>query len=83
MFLTAEEVASLTGKVRHTAQARALNIMRINHRVRPDGSLAVLRSHVEEILRGRTPAKAKSPVEPNWEAIHPKTPTPNSHVERS
>ena len=50
MFLTADEVRDLTGKVRNQAQVAALRHMGIEHRVRPDGSVAVLRAHVESSL---------------------------------
>ncbi|MBU3554860.1 DUF4224 domain-containing protein [Polynucleobacter sp. UB-Piko-W3] len=50
MFLTADEVRDLTGKVRNQTQVAALRHMGIEHRVRPDGSVAVLRAHVESSL---------------------------------
>jgi hypothetical protein len=46
MFLTAEEVAKLTGKLRCDAQARQLDAMGINYRRRTDGSLVVLQAHI-------------------------------------
>ncbi|MBS0380141.1 MAG: DUF4224 domain-containing protein [Proteobacteria bacterium] len=47
IVLTEKEVRALTGKTYHKAQARALDSMGIFYRLRPDGSLAVLRVHVE------------------------------------
>jgi hypothetical protein len=61
--LTAGELAELTGKRRPSAQRRALRFMAIDHKLRPDGSLVVLR----EQLSGKD--GLKSPVkrtEPNW-----------------
>lgn len=56
-FLDSTEMAELTGRVRSDAQVRALRHMGIEHRVRPDGKVAVLRSHVEQVL-GVAPARA-------------------------
>jgi hypothetical protein len=52
VFLTPEEVASLTGKQRGDAQRRALNFMGVEYKVRPDGSIAILRAHVERLFGG-------------------------------
>lgn len=70
MFLTDEQVEELTHRTRRDAQVRALRFMGIEHRVRPDGSVAVLRSHVQRILGdGAVAAKAKKEIEPDWSAI--------------
>lgn len=50
MFLTDEEVAQLTGRRRRKLQIEVLRTMGIEHRRRPDGSLAVSRSHVDRIF---------------------------------
>ena len=47
MVLSAAELAQVTGKKRHGAQAKELRALRIPFRVRRDGSLLVLRVHVE------------------------------------
>jgi hypothetical protein len=46
-LLTVDELRELTAKRRSDAQRRSLDYMSIPYLVRPDGSLAVLRSHVE------------------------------------
>lgn len=71
MFLTPEEVAELTGRQRSDAQLRALRFMGIEHRVRPDGSLAVSRAHVEAILGGVVYAakKCKKPIQPDFSMV--------------
>nr|VFK14564.1 MAG: protein of unknown function (DUF4224) [Candidatus Kentron sp. LFY] len=46
-FLNESELRRLTGKVRYTAQIRALRWMGIEHRIRPDGRPIVLRSQVD------------------------------------
>ena len=67
MFLTEEEIADLTKKQRHSAQARVLRGLGVEHKVRPDGSIVVLRMHAERILGERAP-KSKIKV---WEpAFH-------------
>lgn len=50
MFLSPDELRELTGKHRSDAQRRALDRMSMRYGVRPDGTLAVLRSHVERTL---------------------------------
>ena len=50
MFLRTEEIVALTNRRRSAAQVRALRTMGIEHRVRPDGTVAILRSHVEYLL---------------------------------
>lgn len=62
MFLDAAEVVELTGKQRHDAQVRALRFMGIEHRVRPDGSVAVSKAHVEQTL-GVAYSEKKAPKE--------------------
>lgn len=47
LCLTPEEIRDLTAKERPSAQARALDAMGILYRRRPDGTLAVLRAHVQ------------------------------------
>lgn len=70
LFLEPDEVAQLTGKVRRSAQVVALQMMGIEHKVRPDGSIAVLKSHVEKVFGGTTPHKTERKIEPNWSAIN-------------
>lgn len=71
MFLARDELKALTHRTRSDAQVRALRAMGIEHRVRPDGTVAVLRSHVEEVLSGKPRAVAakERKGEPNWDAI--------------
>lgn len=70
LFLTEEEVVSLTNKVRHFAQAKALKFMGIEHKRRPDGSVAVLREHINKKLGGETSARSRQPSDNiNWGAL--------------
>lgn len=71
MFLDRDELIHLTGRTRKDAQVRVLRFMGIEHRLRPDGSVAVLRRHVESLL-GATDSidPEERRVEPNWAAIH-------------
>lgn len=50
LTLTEAELRDLTAKLRRDAQRRALDRMGLRYAVRPDQSLAVLRSHVEHVL---------------------------------
>lgn len=70
MFLTPEEIIEMTDRQQRAAQRAVLNALGIIHKVRPDGSLAVLRTHVEREFGGApTGAKAKAACEPNWDAL--------------
>ena len=70
MFLSKQEIKELTKRIRYTAQTRALCAMGIEHRVRVDGSLAVLRAHVEqEFGSPQKPVRRERQQEPNWDAI--------------
>ena len=69
-FYSYDDLVQLTGKKRHSTQRAELNKLGIVHKVRSDGSLLVLRSHVEQLLGGNaTPAKKPEPV-PNWDAMY-------------
>jgi hypothetical protein len=73
MFLTADELIELTGRRRHDAQALALRSMGIEHRLRPDGTVVVLRAHVEQLLgvvAAREPSSAHGTEEPDWSAMN-------------
>lgn len=67
MFLSREELEKLTGYKNPGAQGRALNTMGIEHKVRPDGAVIVLRSHLEAILGGR--AERAAAPEPDWSGL--------------
>lgn len=68
MFLSPEELIELTGKQQHAAQVRALRSMGIEHKIRPDGSVAVLEEHMKAEM-GIAPAAIKKAKEwvPRWE----------------
>lgn len=69
-FLSFEEVHALTHRKVRSAQVRALKTMGIEHRVRPDGSVAILRAHITKVFDGSTEAKKQTKhAEPNWEAM--------------
>ena len=71
MFLDTEELRELTQRLQRACQVKVLRSMGIEHRCRPDGSLAVLRSHVENLFSGHTNVKAKNiDAEPNWGALN-------------
>ena len=69
-FLSKEEIRSLTNKRPRNAQVRALRTMGIEHRVRPDGSVAVLRAHIFKVFDGESAqTKHTQVIQPNWDAI--------------
>lgn len=61
LTLSPAELADLTEKVKSSAQARELDHMKIPYRVRRDGSLAVLRVHVETLLGAVSVPSARTP----------------------
>lgn len=70
MILTAKELAELTGRTRRSSQIEALRFMGIEHKIRPDGTVAVLKAHIEQTfgMREQKQKQAKI-IEPNWAAI--------------
>ena len=69
-FLSEDEVQALTERKVRPAQVRALKSMGLEHRVRPDGSVAILRAHIFKIFDGDPNARSKQPVvSPNWDAM--------------
>jgi len=66
-FLDGPEVIALTNKKVRPAQVRVLRAMGIEHKVRPDGSVAILRAHITKVFGGVTFAAQQ--ISPNWDAI--------------
>lgn len=54
LFLDSTEIKELTNRRRRDAQVRALKTMGIDHKVRADGSVVVLKSHIDKVLGGIT-----------------------------
>lgn len=70
MFLNDEQLHELTGRQRRDAQVKVLRFMGIEHRVRPDGSVAVLQAHVDKTFGGVADKVSKvKRVEPNWTGV--------------
>lgn len=73
-YLSAKEIKALTRKTWKSSQQKELEHMGILHAVRIDGSLAVLREHVEMYLLRKQPVVHKTRNErvtsPNWEALN-------------
>lgn len=70
MFLSKEELQALTNRVQYAAQVRTLRGMGVQHCVRPDGSVAVMRSHVEALFGVQARNATRAPIEPNWGALY-------------
>lgn len=69
-FLVPEEVVALTNRKVRSAQVKALKAMGIEHKVRPDGSVAILRNHITKIFDGSPENLVKQKVvTPNWDAM--------------
>jgi len=69
IILTDEEVEALTGKKRKPSQSRALSFMGIEHKMRPDGSLVVLRTMVEKILGDVVMTKTRKKSAPDFSMV--------------
>lgn len=71
MFLDNDEIRELTGRVQYRAQAKMLRSLGLTHKIRADGTLLVLRAHVERELGGAPSAAArKREFVPNWSAAN-------------
>jgi hypothetical protein len=68
-FLSEEEVRDLTNRIPKNAQVRALKSMGIEHRIRPDGSVAILRAHIFKVFDGDQAQAKQIAVQPNWDAM--------------
>lgn len=71
-FLQPEEVQNLTDRIRRPAQVKVLRSMGIEHKVRPDGGIAILRAHIAKVFDGNPEAKSRKHQQsfsPNWLAI--------------
>jgi len=70
MFLTQDELKGLTSRIRRDAQIKELRHMGIEHRVRSDGTVAVLKAHVEKEFAGIISGESSNKrIEPNWAAV--------------
>lgn len=69
MFLTPEQIHSLTNRTQHNAQVRVLRALGVEHKVRPDGSIAVLTAHVEQQFGYKLPSAKLQEFEPDWSAV--------------
>lgn len=68
LTLSPEELRELTHRQMPTAQVRALRAMGIEHKIRPDGSVAVLRSHLDAQMGAPKDTRQPAEWEPNWSA---------------
>lgn len=69
LCLTPEELFSLTKRQKYEAQSKALRSMGIEHRRRPDGSIAVDRSYYESVTGGTLQARRQPErTQPRWDA---------------
>jgi len=71
MFLDDDEVRSMTHRVQRAAQAKMLRSMGIAFKQRADGTLAVLRAHVEKEFGAGAERKSKAKeFQPNWGVLN-------------
>lgn len=76
IFLSLTEVIDLTHRRTRNSQVSALRQMGIDHKVRPDGTVAILRSHIEKVLAGGDSTRARIEIQPDWSAINGKKKKP-------
>lgn len=71
MFLDDDELRSMTHRVQRSAQAKMLRSMGIAFKQRADGTLAVLRSHVEKEFGVGDERKPRAKeFQPNWSGLN-------------
>jgi hypothetical protein len=66
LILSEREIEQITGRRRRRAQARALAMMGISYRLRPDGFPIVARSHWEQVMGTE---ERKQQPEPDWSSM--------------
>lgn len=67
MFLNDEELTELTRKRQNAARIRVLNAIGVQHKIRPDGTIAVLLAHVERVFGEKAGRQtAESSWKPSW-----------------
>ncbi|MBM3114573.1 DUF4224 domain-containing protein [Jeongeupia naejangsanensis] len=62
MFLSQSEIRELTNCTQRRTQITALNTLGIEHRIRPDGSVLILRKHIERLLGGTIATERRGKV---------------------
>jgi len=71
MFLTSDELQEMTCRVQRSAQVKMLRSMGIAFKQRADGTLAVLRSHVEKEFGASDERKPRAKdFQPNWSGLN-------------
>lgn len=71
MFLDDSELQSMTKRKQRTAQAKMLRSMGIAFKKRADGTLAVLRAHVEKEFGACKDRQSKTKeFVPNWSGLN-------------
>lgn len=70
MFLSEEEIREMTQRIKRGAQAKMLRSLGIVFKTRADGTLLVLRSHVEKEMGAAPTGKAKKEFQPNWSGLN-------------
>lgn len=69
-FLSEEELVELTNKKRRPSQVCVLRFMGIAHKIRPDGSIAVMRAHAEREFCATEPTtRARRKTEPDFSKV--------------
>ena len=68
VFLTPDQLAALTGRVRWSAQRRALDAMGVRYLTSPSGRPAVLVEEVERLALG-APARGRRDREPRLDLV--------------
>ncbi|WP_256380691.1 DUF4224 domain-containing protein [Pandoraea sp. SD6-2] len=83
IFLTQDEIRQMTGRVRYKSQSHVLSTLGIKHKVRPDGSMLVLRAHVEKSLGGRPrPGRASASMTLTGARSNASQTNPGKHAAR-
>lgn len=68
MFLTHEDLIELTDRRQRASQAHVLRALGIEHKIRPDGRVMVLREHVKQQFGARADKQAEPAEAFDWSA---------------
>ncbi len=68
MFLSNDELVELTGRRQRGSQAQTLLALGIDHKIRPDGRVIVLREHVKQQFGARADRRDETVEAFDWSA---------------
>jgi hypothetical protein len=68
LILSEEEIVAVTKKRRHSSQVLVLRMLGIHHKIRPDGTIIVSRTHFDDVMGPKASRRKAVESEPDWSA---------------